>query len=386
MNALFTSQGSLLAILFSMVAIALYIQKYKIPKLVGPALTVIILGIILSNLKIVPNDDIVFGYIGMYAIPVSMVIMLMSVDLKSMLKLSKQPIIAVVLAVFSVSLMSLIFGLVFADKIDEGWKVAGMFVGTYTGGSSNLTAIATGLEASRSTIAAANAADYVVGIPTLLLFFTVPAILKKSKTFNKLWPYSYTEEQLSQGNHEPLMSTKEWSIKDIAIMLAIGFIVTEIATVLASYLPANISSAGRIILITTMGIIIAQFKFIKNLKGNLDLGLFIALLFLAIVGFSVDLKAFFGSAFYITLFCFLVIVTCLILHLLLCRLFKLNYEYVVLSIVASISDGTTASLVATSANWKSLVSVAIVMGALCSCLGNYVGISVAYAIRGFLGM
>ena len=35
-----------------------------------------------------------------------------------------------------------------------------MFVGTYTGGSSNLTAIAVGLDASKNTIASANAADY----------------------------------------------------------------------------------------------------------------------------------------------------------------------------------------------------------------------------------
>ncbi len=39
-----------------------------------------------------------------------------------------------------------------------------MFVGT-TGGSSNLTAIAVGLDASKNTIASANAADYVVGHP-----------------------------------------------------------------------------------------------------------------------------------------------------------------------------------------------------------------------------
>ena len=62
----------------------------------------------------------------------------------------------------------------FANKIDEGWKVAGMFVGTYTGGSSNLTAIAVGLDASKNTIASANAADYVVGIPTLILMFATP--------------------------------------------------------------------------------------------------------------------------------------------------------------------------------------------------------------------
>ena len=71
---------------------------------------------------------------------------------------------ALVCAVFSVCLMATVFGVIFGNKMFEGWKIAGMFVGTYTGGSSNLTAIAVGLDAANETIAAANAADYVIGM------------------------------------------------------------------------------------------------------------------------------------------------------------------------------------------------------------------------------
>lgn len=386
MNTLFSSPGSLLAVMFGMVALALYLQKYNAVKTLGPALTVIILGIILSNLKIVPVDDPVYGWISKYAVPVSMVIMLMTVDIKSMLKLSKEPLLAIGIAVFSVSLMAFIFGLVFAGKIDEGWKVAGMFVGTYTGGSSNLTAIATGLDVSKNTLAAANAADYVIGIPTLIGLFALPAILKKSKKFNEFWPYSFNNDELSKDDGTELMGSKEWSIKDIAWMLGLGFIVTEIATIIAGYFPQGLQSAARILMVTTIGIIVAQNKHVKKLRGNLDLGLYVALLFLSTIGFAVDLSQFVGSAFYITIFCFCVVIGCLLLHLGITRLFKLKYEYVVLSIVGAIADGSTAALIASSAQWKSLVSIAIVMGALGGVMGNYVGIAVAYAIKGTLGL
>ena len=66
-----------------------------------------------------------------------------------MRKLTKEPVIALISAVCSVCLVALVFGVVFAGKIDEGWKVSGMFVSTYTGGSSNLTAIAVGLDRPR---------------------------------------------------------------------------------------------------------------------------------------------------------------------------------------------------------------------------------------------
>ncbi|AUA28701.1 TPA: DUF819 family protein [Clostridioides difficile] len=386
MNTLFSNPGSILAVMTSMIALGFYLQRYKAIKSLGPALTIIIMGIILSNLKVVPVSTELYGTISTYAIPVSMTIMLMSVDLKEMTKLSREPLIAIFVAVLTVSIMAFLFGLVFAEKISEGWKVAGMFVGTYTGGSANLTAIGTGLNVSRQTLAAANAADYVIGVPTLIFMFALPAILKNSKKFKKLWPYHVEESELEDCQNEEFMESKEWSIKDIAWMLAIGFVVTEVATILAGYFNSSFSSAARILLVTTISIIIAQLKPVKKLKGNLDLGLFVALFFLCTIGFSVDIKEFLGSTFTITLYCFSIIFASFVFHLGITRLLKIKYQYVILSIVGAIADGPTSALVAASAKWNSLVSVAVVMGVIGGVLGNYAGISVAYAIKMSLGL
>ncbi|MFN1841965.1 DUF819 domain-containing protein [Clostridioides difficile] len=382
----FSNPGSILAVMTSMIALGFYLQRYKAIKSLGPALTIIIMGIILSNLKVVPVSTELYGTISTYAIPVSMTIMLMSVDLKEMTKLSREPLIAIFVAVLTVSIMAFLFGLVFAEKISEGWKVAGMFVGTYTGGSANLTAIGTGLNVSRQTLAAANAADYVIGVPTLIFMFALPAILKNSKKFKKLWPYHVEESELEDCQNEEFMESKEWSIKDIAWMLAIGFVVTEVSTILAGYFNSSFSSAARILLVTTISIIIAQLKPVKKLKGNLDLGLFVALFFLCTIGFSVDIKEFLGSTFTITLYCFSIIFASFVFHLGITRLLKIKYQYVILSIVGAIADGPTSALVAASAKWNSLVSVAVVMGVIGGVLGNYAGISVAYAIKMSLGL
>ncbi|HCJ56842.1 MAG TPA: beta-carotene 15,15'-monooxygenase [Clostridiaceae bacterium] len=386
MTTLFSSTPALLAVITCMVAAAFYLQRVKLFKSLGPALTVIILGIILSNFKIVPVSTELYGTIMYYAIPVSVAIMILGVDLRGLMKISKQPLISIAIAVFSVSFVAFLAGLFFAPKIDEGWKVAGMFVGTYTGGSSNLNAIASGLEASSKTIAAANAADYVIGMPSLIFLFAAPAIIKKSKAFQKFWPYSVPDSELDTDDHVELMGSKEWSIKDIAWLFALGFAITAASTFLAGFAPAAYKSAVRILLITTIAVIVAQFKQVQKLKGNLDLGLYVALIFLSIIGFAVDLKEFFGSTLMISLFCFIVVCGSLILHLSLTRLFKIKYQYVLLGIVAAIADGPTAALVAASAEWKSLVSISVVLGVIGGLVGNYVGITVAYAIKAVLGM
>lgn len=193
-------------------------------------------------------------------------------------------------------------------------------------------------------------------------------------------------ELLGDGNHEELMASKEWSIQEIAWLLAIGFGTVWAATSISSMVfgegfrvqaascssPPSPSSWHRC-------------PAVRKLRGNFDLGLFIAVLFLVTIGFAVDLKQFFGSTFYITLFCFCVIACSILLHLLITRLLKVRFEYVLLSIVGCISDGPTAALIASSAQWKTLINIGLLMGVLAGALGNYVGIGVAYAIRAFIG-
>ena len=386
MFPIFQTSDSMLAVILCMVAAAFWAQRFKPLKLIGPALLIIITGIILVNLNIVTGSCELYGVIQTYCIPLSTSLYLLNVDFKKIVKMSKQPLMSIGSAVFSVCLVTIVFGSIFAGQIDEGWKVAGMFVGTYTGGSSNLTAIATGLNASGSTIAAANAADYVVGMPTMVLMFAAPALMKNSKKFQKFWPYSFTQEELEgDGSHQELMGTEEWSIKDIAILMAISTTVVAVSTKLSTFMSADFASAGRILLISTLSILVAQIPAVRRVKGAMNLGLFFGMMFLAVVGISVNIKGFLGSAFTITLFCFCEIGGSLILHLAVTRLLKIRYEYVLLGIVGAIADGTTSALVASGAKWKSLISIGMLMGIIGAVCGNYVGIAVAYIIRSIVG-
>ncbi len=386
MFPLFQTSDSMLAVILAIVAFAFWSQKFKFFKMIGPALCVIIIGILLVNLRIVPGYTDVYGTISVYCIPFSISLYLLNVDLKQIMKMSKEPLLSIGSAVLCVSIVAVIFGVIFGNSMEEGWKIAGMFVGTYTGGSSNLTAIATGLNASPSTIAAANAADYVIGMPSLLLMFLAPTLLKKSSRFQKFWPYSFTEKELEgDGEEKELMAAGEWSIGEIAILLAISVSIVSIATKLSSFMSPDFASAVKILLISTISIAVAQIPAVRKLRGATNLGLFFGMMFLVVVGFTVDIRGFFGSAVSITLFCFCVILFSFLLHMMLTRLLKIKYEYVLLGIVGAIADGSTAALVASGAKWKSLIGIGLLMGVIGGVCGNYIGIAVAYIVRGIIG-
>ena len=56
-NTIFSSEGALLFIMVATVALGFWLQRFKAFKTLGPALTVIVIGIVLSNLRIVTTSS-----------------------------------------------------------------------------------------------------------------------------------------------------------------------------------------------------------------------------------------------------------------------------------------------------------------------------------------
>ena len=82
------------------------------------------------------------------------------------------------------------------------------------------------------------------------------------------------------------MEAEVWSIKEIAILLAISVSIVGITTKLSGYVSPDFASAVRILLISTISIAVAQIPPVRKLKGASNLGLFFGMMFLAVVGLS----------------------------------------------------------------------------------------------------
>lgn len=386
METLISTPIGVVAGLSIIVAVTLLLQRFKFFKFLGPVMTCILLGVLLSNTRVLPFEHDAYSVFFTYGIPLTITMFLISINIREWIKLAKQPLKAMLIASLSVFVMGLLGGLIFAPGIEEGWKIAGMFTGTYIGGSGNLAAVGTGLEASSSAFAAANAADYVVGMPLMILLFALPNIFMKSKKVQKLWPYTLPDNILYEEGAGNIFDDTKCSVEEIAILFMLGFVVNAVATKISTYCPPSIAGAIRIISMTTISLILGQFKFFNKLRGGHQLGICISLYFLAVIGVSINLKQFLTSAPLIALMCAFICFGALIIHLIFCRLFKIPYQYMIASITAAIVDGPTSALVCSSANWTGVVGTAIVLGAVGGALGNYLGFSVAFLIKNFLAL
>ena len=393
-GGLITSIPGVLAVCTALIAFALWGAKKPVLRKLGPALVCILGALILSNIRVIPLSHSVYDFMSGHIINLSIAILLLDTDLKKMRQLSFQPFAAMLIASAVVCIVTIFGGLGFARGVGpEGWKVAGMFVGTYTGGSANLNAIAVGLEASPSLVGGANAADYIVYTPFIILIMWAGSSLGGIAKWNKFWPHSVSEADLKAEGGDKYLSAKEWSVVDIALLVSIGFTIYGVSYFIGNAITdlnpgalGTLRATFRILVLTTFSIILAQTKFIKNIRGKGDLGLYLSLFYLVQVGAQIDLVEFMNSAPSMLILCIIAVIGSLVIHLLLCRVFKIKWQYVLLSMQAAIGSQSSAAALAAASGWETLVSVGIILGVFGNAVGNYLGFAVAYAVKALTGM
>lgn len=100
MGALITRTEGLIFVILIMVAFALWLQRFKVFKSLGPVLTVVVLGIILSNTHVVPISHDFYSALSTYCVTPAISICLLSMNMRELKKLNREPVIALISAIF----------------------------------------------------------------------------------------------------------------------------------------------------------------------------------------------------------------------------------------------------------------------------------------------
>ena len=158
-------------ILFPAVIIYM-LQKFKKLSFLSPILLCYVFGIIIANLPI-PFDRGISLTISEISVPLAIPLTLFQTRFKSWIHLAGKMVLSFVLVCISAIVASIVSSLVFKGFIPEYWKLAGMLVGVYTGGTPNLVAVGMGLDVSESTLILANTSDAILGGIYFLILISV---------------------------------------------------------------------------------------------------------------------------------------------------------------------------------------------------------------------
>lgn len=363
-------------ILCSLVLLAFWLSKFKGWKTLGTPILVIIMAAILSNFGLIPNvtaGNPVYDGVFVYLAPMGIFIALLEVDLKS-LKNAGLPI----LAMFGVGSLATIIGVLTAwflvrPQTEIGPlanAIAGMFTGTYIGGSINFNAVALHYKVNESgtLYAASTVVDNIIGIAWIVATLILPKYLQK------LFP----RKKLASSTQKVAVKKAEQtvSITSLSALLGMAFFGIFVSKTIHEFFP----QIPEIIILTTIALVLAQIPQIKKLPGAHTIGYFLILIFLATIGTLCDVKTLFESGELAgTLFLFVGL--SVLIHGLVIfgigALFKMDWDVVSIASQANVGGTTTAIAAAESLDRPDLLIPGVLVGSLGNALGTYAGFFVA---------
>lgn len=383
--------GTILLILFYIVVpvVILFLCR-KIPFLnkIGAVVVAYIIGLILGNIGILPKDffgtqDIITSVTISLAIP----LLLFSLKLKSWLSLARNTFISMMLALVAVVSVVVAGWYIWGSVIPEAWKVSGMLIGVYTGGTPNLAAIKTGLEIDPNTYVITHSYDLLLSAIYLVILLTFGKVLLRK--FLPRFPVVFNtgntpgEESYSESYRDILQKSILKKLL-IALLLSVLIFATGygLGTLIVFFTENKEALAVTVIItISTLGLLASLVPAINRIPRTYELGMYFILVFSVVVASMADISAFNLSSLPLFLFVAFAIFGSLVVHILLSKLFKIDADTTIITSTAFICSPPFVPVIAGALKNRHVIISGLTIGIIGYAIGNYIGIFVAWILK-----
>ncbi len=378
----------IIAVFLLLVVFSEWLAKKNFFKHIGSVLIIIIAAAILANFKIIPssgNPPPLYDQIFTYAAPLGIFFLLLDVKLKD-LKLAGMPMLLMFLAGSLATVVGVMIGYWFFapqnNHVSQAYAVAGMYTGTYTGGSANLNAVALsyGVNKDGTLYAAVNAVDNILTTAWIMMTLLLPPVLQKFFPRKKNVPPEMKGLSDDELRSLAMHVKTETSLMDISILLTLGFGSMFISWLVTKYIP----QIPSILTLTTIALLLAQIPFVQKLKGGKIMGLLLVMIFLAVIGAYCDVNALMKSgevAGVLLLWDTVIIVIHGIIIFGIGGLFKQDWDIVSVASNANVGGATSAPVCAASLGRPDLQLPGLLAGSIGTAIGTYLGILVAEFLK-----
>ncbi len=368
-------------------AIIIFLEgKYSILKKIGAVLVCYGIGIVIGNIGILPDGSAKYqSMITEITIPLSLPLILFSMNVKKLFKNAGSALSSLLIGLVSV-LIVMFFGFwLFKDKIDEIWKVSGMLVGIYTGGTPNMAAIKTALNVSQELYILTHTYELTLGAVYLVFILSIgqrvflwilPAYKSPNTGTIKVDELAIEEEfesydgMLKKKTLLPLLTAFGLSVAILGVSYGISLLFHK-----------DFQTAAIILFITTFGIAASFVPKIKEIKKTFQLGMYLILIFCITVASMADISKLANVSFDLFYYVGLAMFGSHILHVLIARMFKIDADTVIISGSALICSPPFVPVVAAALKNKEIILTGLVVGIAGYAIGNYLGIGVAYLLE-----
>lgn len=368
--------------LFAPALILLLTWKYEMLSRLGAIVITYGVGLILGNINVLPeNIGVLQENLTTFTVPIALPLIFFTLNLSHWRKLARRTVLSLIAGVIAVTLATVISFLIFARFVGpEAWKAAGMLVGVYTGGTPNLAAIGTALQIDSLLYVAVHGSDVVVSAVVLFLLVGVFPRLYK----HILPPFSSDAEE--DGNYHTVTpyftGCSRGELIDMLKAVGLGLVIFAVGGSFTLFLPEEAALPAAILTISTLGILCSFIPSVRDWKNSFQIGYYLILVFSLTVSSMADVGELAVTAptviLYVTVLLFLVSV----FHLVLSALFRIDVDTHIITATAFIFSPPFVPVVAAALKNKQVVVSGILTGVIGWVIGNYLGLALAYTLRG----
>ncbi|ATB33055.1 DUF819 family protein [Melittangium boletus] len=344
---------------------------------VGPVVVCYAFGILLGNLPGWRPDVRLSLSVSEAAVPLAIPLLLFSTDVPRWSRLARPTLVSFVLACLSAMVGAAGVGLLSQEGSDEWWKMSGMLVGVYTGGTANMNAIGLALRVREETLILLNTADIVVGAVYLLFLVTVAqrVALLFLKPFPN--PSGWDDAADEAGARESRGSrARGMALAFLLAALIVG------ASVGASFLAlGGLEPPVVLLLITSLSLGASFVPAVRRLAGSYALGDYALLVFCVAVGTLAEASRLRDAGVFVFAFCAAVVIVSVGLHFALAALFRIDADTALITSTATIFGPPFIGPVARALGNRELVVSGLTTGLMGYAVGTYLGLAVAWLLR-----
>lgn len=338
---------------------------------ISPILLCYVIGIILGNIPNLPVNKELTMTLSELTIPLAIPLILFSADLSGWARMAKKTTLSFIFVTVSVLISSSLAALFFSGMVDEYWKLSGMLVGVYTGGTPNLMAVGMGLNVRQETLVLANASDAIMGgIYFLFLLTGAKWLLGKF-----LPPFETPVEYAS-----PAATVEKPHLSGLIAAFLLSAIFVGVSIGLSLLFTGKIEVALVMLVITTLGIMASFSRKVRSIIGAYEAGQYLILIFSLAIGTNTNLLELVNSSPTVFMYTAFVMSGAILIHLLLAAIFRMDTDTTIITSTAGIFGPAFIGPVAEGIKNREVVVSGLTCGLVGYAIGNYLGFLVAWLL------
>ncbi len=361
-------------------------HKFPFVNKLGAVLIAYFIGIVIGIAKIIPPEyrDLQ-EMIMSITVPLALPLMLFSSNIKEWKRLAGKTLLSMVIAVAGLLVFVITGYLIFKGKgAGDLWKIGGLLVGLYTGGTPNLASLKIMLNVKNESYLITNAYDMLISA----LYFLFLISLGKN-LFAKILPVFRLPngKKIEQELIEEVKQDPYWGLfkKKNGRPLLKGFLISLLIFIIGGsatlFVPQSSQMLVVMIIITTLGILASLIPSVNKLPKTFELGMYLILVFSIVVASLVDITEVIGSEPKLFYYISYVIFGALFFHVFVSSFFKIDRDTVMVTSTALICSPPFVPAVAGAVKNKNVVVSGLTVGIIGYAIGNYLGVIIAELLK-----